>query len=83
LLALKDEKEDLSFLVHPNLRSVVQRDDWTYVDSLLQDFRVHAKQHPVALFEQILSLRVGPLLTQNTGWGFPNLALFQGFVELN
>jgi hypothetical protein len=38
-----------------------------YIGSLLHDFLGRAKEQPAALFEQLSSLAVGPLVTQETG----------------
>jgi hypothetical protein len=68
------------------LRSIVQAEDLIYIDSLLQDFKVRAKLHPEALFKQICSLSVGPLVTQEIGLEITDHALFREisteFVEL-
>jgi len=72
LLVLRDEEGDLRFLVHPELRNIVQEEDSTYVESLLRDFQVRAQLHPDALFEQISSLSVGPLVTHEAGSDLSN-----------
>jgi len=72
LLVLRDEEGDLRFLVHPELRNIVQEEDSTYVESLLRDFLVRAELHPDALFEQISSLSVGPLVTHEAGSDLSN-----------
>jgi hypothetical protein len=67
LLALRDAEGSLRFRVHPELRSIVHEDDLAYLESLLSDFVGRAKKDPEALFKQISSLGVGPLLTYEAG----------------
>ena len=59
LFVHRDEEGHMRFLVHPDLHSIVQREDSMYIRSLLQDFRERAKQDPASLFEQLCSLAVG------------------------
>ena len=86
LLVLRDEKGSLRFLIHPELRAVVQESDWAYLESLLQDFLKRAKLHPEALFKQLCSLGAGPLVTQKVGSSIsdhpPLLKLCSHFVQL-
>lgn len=67
MLVLEDESGNLSFLVHPRLRSIVTGGDFFYIESLLEDFVERAKLHPEELFKQLSSLGVGPLVTKDTG----------------
>src|SRR5664279_2524628 len=67
LLVLRDEHGSLRFLIHPELRTIVRRENLAYIDALLQDFLRRAKQDPAALFKQISSLGVGPFVTQEAG----------------
>jgi len=67
LLMLKDEDGNVRFLVHPELRAVVQREDLAYIKSLLRDFKERAGLHRHALFRQLSSLEVGPLVTHEVG----------------
>jgi hypothetical protein len=64
---LKDTSGGLRFLVDPGWRSVVPVLDVEYIESVLRDFLERAKDHPAGLFEQLSSLAVGPLVTQETG----------------
>jgi hypothetical protein len=64
---LRDEEENLRFIVHPELQIIVLKEDWTYIKDLLSDFLGRAKQDPAALFKQISSLSVGPLVTNEAG----------------
>jgi hypothetical protein len=67
MLALKDQTDHLSFLVHPELHAIVRREDLAFVESLVEDFIERAKLHPAALFEHLSSLGVGSLVTHETG----------------
>ncbi len=67
LLALRDREGNLHFLVHPDLPTIVQGEDLLYIQSLLEDFLLRATQEPEALFKQLSSLGVGPLITQVVG----------------
>jgi hypothetical protein len=64
---LKDARGGLRFLVDPGWRAIVQRGDVEYIESLLGDVLERAKEQPATLFEQLSSLGVGPLVTQETG----------------
>jgi hypothetical protein len=67
LLVLEDGKSGLQFLAHPDWRRIVEAEDLDYIESLLQDFKGRAKLHPGALFKQVSSLQVGPLVTHEVG----------------
>jgi hypothetical protein len=67
LLALKDDRGGLRFLVHPDFRNLVLTADLAYVEDLLDDFLGRAKKEREALFKQISSLGVGPVVTQEVG----------------
>ncbi len=64
---LKDAGGRLRFLVDPGWRAIVQAKDVTYIESLFADFLERAKEQSATLFEQLSSLAVGPLITQETG----------------
>jgi hypothetical protein len=64
---LKGETGSLRFLVHPELRSIVEGEDLVYIEDLLRDFLERAKQDPEALFKQLSSLGVGPLVVNVVG----------------
>jgi hypothetical protein len=66
VLVLQDEKKDLRFLVHPELRSIVRKEDSNYTESLLTDF-TEREVDSEALFKQLSSLSVGPLVTHEVG----------------
>lgn len=67
LLVFKETEGNLRFLVHPELRSIIQKEDLPYTESLLIDFLERSKQEPDALFKQLSSLGVGTLVTQDVG----------------
>jgi hypothetical protein len=86
VLVLEDEQGKLRFLVHPQWRGMVSGTDLSYLESLFKDFIERAKLHPAALFQQLSSLGVGPLVTQEAGTGIadhsPLLKLCSRFVQL-
>ena len=87
LLVLLDSQGEIRFLVHPELRNIVLRDDLEYLDSLLWDLVDRSKRFPEELFRQISSLAgLGPLATHQTGSriaDFPSLMeLMNYFAEL-
>jgi len=67
--------------------TVVGSEDLPLIRSLLLDFTERAKLHPAALFKQLCSLSVGPLVTHAVGSSLSNqLSLqkcFLKFEELN
>jgi hypothetical protein len=86
LFALWNEEGSLTLLVHPDLRSVVMKDDQAYFDSLLPDLVERSRLHPLALFKQLCSLGLGPLVTQEAGKSISDhpalLVLSSRFVQL-
>jgi hypothetical protein len=77
LLVLKREDGGLRFLVHPELRTIVREEDLVYFETLLQDFLGRAKLHPEALFKQIFSLGVGPIVAQNVELRIADYSFFR------
>jgi hypothetical protein len=76
LLVYEEGEGSLRFLIHPELRAVVRENDLPYIQSLLLDFQERAKLNPEALFKQLSSLGVGPLVTHEVGTSIsehPNL----------
>lgn len=67
LLTLKNEEDNLNFLVHPKWRSIVEKHDLYYIESLFLDFLERARSEPAALMEQLSALVIGPL--SRTQWG--------------
>lgn len=86
VLVLRDVTSKLCFLVHPELRKIVQIEDVGYIQSLLRDFLERAKLYPEELFQQTSSLGVGPLVTYVVGQNlqdYPELQEFYtSFVQL-
>jgi len=86
VLVLMGREDDLLFLIHPELRTIVRKEDSVFVESLLRDFIKRAKVHPDALFKHLCSLGAGPLLTQTVGSSLSDhpsiLELSSRFVEL-
>lgn len=76
---LRGENGCLRFLVHPELRKIVQGQDLVYIEALLQDFLKRAQKDSAALFKQISSLGVGSLVTHETG---PRLSEHPSIVKL-
>ena len=54
-------------LASHNLRLAVRHDYLRYMTDLLEDFHERAKQDPAALFRQLSSLSIGPLVTHKVG----------------
>jgi hypothetical protein len=77
LLVFKGGDGSLRFLINPKLRTIVQGKDLAYIEALLQDFLGRAKQDPAALFKQISSLGVGPLVTKVLGSNLVEYAFIQ------
>jgi hypothetical protein len=67
VLVFRDNRGSLSILVHPELRTVVEDEDLSYIESLLRDFPERARLHPADLFRQLSSLGVGPLVANEVG----------------
>jgi hypothetical protein len=86
LLVLEDGEGSPRFLVHQELRAIVSDKDLPYLESLFKDFLERAKLNPAALFKQLSSLGVGPLVTQETGSNISDypylLKLYSRFVNL-
>ena len=86
LIVLMDSERSLRFLVHPELHSIIQKEDFEYIQSLLMDFLERARREPATLFKQLSSLGIGSLVTQEVGSNFDNNPSLQElssrFVEL-
>lgn len=81
LFVLRDEDGDLLFLMHPDLRTLVQAADLEYIDSLLQDFVERAQADPAAIFKQLISLGVGPLVNRESGLDLSEFPPLQELAE--
>jgi hypothetical protein len=68
------------------LNTIVRDNDLAYIESLFKDFLERAKLNPEALFNQLSSLGVGPLVTHEAGSNISNhphlLNLCARFVQL-
>ena len=86
LIVVADGESGLQFLVHPDWRKIVEAEDLDYIESLLRDFQQRDKLHPDALFKQLSSLGVGPLVIHEEGSTISNSSsLFElrsRFVQL-
>jgi hypothetical protein len=86
VVVLKEEGGTLRFFAHSKLRAFVHREDLAYLDSLLKDFLERAQLQPEALFKQLSSLGVGPLVTQEAESRLSNRLLIHElsstFIEL-
>lgn len=84
---LCDEEGKLRFFVHPRLGTVVLEEDLEYIQSLLEDFLDRAARDPASLFEQLSSIGMGSVVTQEAGSDIasdPSLEeLLSKFVELD
>jgi hypothetical protein len=73
-------------LVHPQWKSVVEVRDLAYMQELLDDFRQRCGEDPEALFAQLSTLAVGPLVTRNAGVlteaDFQLSCFWEQFIEL-
>jgi hypothetical protein len=76
---LKDEDGHRHFLVHPELRAMVEGYDLPYLEPLLRDLKERAQFDPDGVFTQLSSLAVGPLVTTQVG---PNIADSPSLVTL-
>ena len=57
----------LRVLSHRDWRDMVREEDVEYVGNLMEDFRERARLTPDALFRQVASLQVGPVVTCAVG----------------
>ena len=80
LIVLMNSESSLRFLVHRELRTIIQKEDFEYIQSLLVDFLERARREPEALFKQLSSLGIGSLVTQEIG---SNLADNSSLQELS
>ena len=63
LVAKNEQSEGLSLFVNPAWREFVASRHWEYMGDLLEDFKERKRLEPDALFQQLCSLRVGPIIT--------------------
>jgi hypothetical protein len=67
LLAMLHDNDEMQILVHPDWRSLVQEQDLDYLDELFESFIERVSEDPLALFKQLTSLSVGPIVTKCAG----------------
>ncbi len=67
ILFLRTESGTLRVFSHQDWRTIVHFKDHNYVRDLLDDFKERARSSPDALFQQVASLSVGPLVTYAVG----------------
>ncbi len=65
IVAKWKQSEGLSLFTNPRWRDFVKSKHHGYLEDLLQDFRDRRQFEPAKLFEQLCSLRVGPLITRD------------------
>lgn len=85
LVTIQNEHGSLRFFLNPNWKRIVRADDLDYVESFLGDLGRRASVDAGALFKQLSSMEVGPLVTSETGHSlrdYPTItALVEGFRE--
>jgi hypothetical protein len=67
LLLVQSRAHGLRFYVHPKLLNLIHPDDRAYFESLLEDLLERATRDPDRLFQQMSTLGVGLLVTQESG----------------
>lgn len=67
LLATLHDNYDMQILVHPDWRSLVQKQDLDYLNELFESFIERASDDPLVVFKQLASLSVGPIVTKCAG----------------
>ncbi len=68
-------------LVNPAWRKIVRLEDYDYISKLWEDFTIRAGTEPRALFGQLTSLTVGPLVTSAVGQDLSVLPELQALVK--
>jgi len=81
ILFLRNENGSLRVLSHQDWRNIVHLQDLEYVRDLLDDFKERAQCAPEALFRQVASLSVGPLVTYAVGSG-SDLKAASGMLDI-
>lgn len=67
LLATLHDNSEMQILVNPDWRSFVQKQDSDYLEELFESFIKRVREDPLALFKQLTSLSVGPIVTKCAG----------------
>jgi hypothetical protein len=71
----------LIIFVSPLRATIVAAEDQPYIDDLLSDFIERAAIDPIALFQQISNLSVGPLITHKIGSFDSDASYIQAFCS--
>jgi hypothetical protein len=79
LLATLSAAGEFEFHLHRDWRSIVESQDQEYIEALCHDFKERAGLDAIALFTQLSSLAVGPLVTVETG---SNLSDYPSMMNL-
>ena len=86
LLVSLYDRDRMRILIDPDWRTLVHEEDLKYLESLFRDLAERAKEDPLALFKQLSSLSVGPVITQfrstAPGGGLRNEPPCERFIEL-
>jgi hypothetical protein len=61
------DNDEMQILVHPDWRLLVQERDLDYLEELFGSFIERVSEDPSALFKQLSSLSVGPIVTKCAG----------------
>jgi hypothetical protein len=67
LLACEDGQDGWAFLVSPDFWQVVHEGDLQIINDFRLDLSARARRYPGALFLQLSSMSVGPLVTHKVG----------------
>lgn len=67
LLAVKDG-DGVRFYLHRSVKQQICEKDHHYFDALMKDLLKRLKRSPGAVFEQLSSLAVGPIVTDSVEW---------------
>lgn len=67
ILLVIEEQDELKFFVPSHLQTLVDKEDLKYIEQLLKDLPKRARTDAKALFDQLSSLSVGPLVTTSVG----------------
>jgi hypothetical protein len=86
LFVLKLSVSELKLQIDQGWRQFVRERDYGYIQALLADVKERTTSDPEALFQQVSSLSVGPVVAQQTGLNlgdYPDLLILcRRFVEL-
>ena len=84
-MVTRPSENELRIQINPQWRDFVVEIDLDYLESLLQDLKLRAAEEPEALFRQLSSLSVGPVITHDAGESLADhpqlLQLCNAFVD--